>query len=280
MTVVAKIGAAAGLFLSHVQADYDAMQGNLVNYINGSTDGRLSSRTLTNHLLVAYLEPYGCWCHFDENQYNIVGTGHGTALDSWDQNCRDLQEGYNCIQIDADERGETCEPWSTKYPIAGADMAEEIIPAYCELVATDKDTKQINRCVEQTCIVETFFIKTLSRMIIPDQPAGVTSIEDISRENLHSEGFNVHTKCNAPKPSQPKPDSSSTGGGSSSSSSSSSGNGSGAKVVEQKKCCGSYPERFPYKPSARKCCQNKKTYDESTHECCENGNIMTIGAAC
>ena len=55
--------------------------------------------------------------------------------------------------------------------------------------------------------------------------------------------------------------------------------------AETKQCCGAYPERFPYKVSAKSCCSSVatnegKTYDSTTHVCCDDGSTTAIGNDC
>ena len=80
--------------------------------VRRDTDGK---RNLKDHILQEYFLPYGCWCHFDENKYNIAGKGKGTPMDAWDANCRTLSEGYECAVMDGLAEGEECAPWSVPY---------------------------------------------------------------------------------------------------------------------------------------------------------------------
>merc|ERR1712071_434045 len=71
---------------------------------------------------------YGCWCLFDDIQINQAGRGRGPPVDRWDDNCRSLQQGYECALMDADARGEPCVPWEQDYPSLGAGTHDSIVP--------------------------------------------------------------------------------------------------------------------------------------------------------
>ena len=46
-------------------------------------------------------------------------------------------------------------------------------------------------------------------------------------------------------------------------------------VKSEKSCCGSYPDRFPFKTydGARGCCNNSKTYNTDIFSCCADGSV-------
>ena len=49
---------------------------------------------------------------------------------------------------------------------------------------------------------------------------------------------------------------------------------SNKKPQGQKKCCGSYPDRFPFKTygNDRQCCVDR-TYDATVYQCCNDGSL-------
>lgn len=51
------------------------------------------------------------------------------------------------------------------------------------------------------------------------------------------------------------------------------GNCGGNGGPTEKQCCGTIPNRFPYKMSdSRKCCEGK-TYDANLYQCCQDGSV-------
>merc|ERR1712179_296376 len=90
-------------------------------------------RALAPSLFEQYFLPYGCWCNFDDQSFNVPGRGRGAPVDRWDENCRQLQEGYRCAMMDAESAGQTCNPWEESYLTLSAGMDENLIRPICEM---------------------------------------------------------------------------------------------------------------------------------------------------
>jgi len=92
-----------------------------------------------------------------------------------------------------------------------------------------------SNCSARACVVEGTFIANLLDAFI--------SGNNINNDHKHSNGFDVAVSCPVKK----------SGGGPS-----------------NKQCCGSYPDRFPYKTAGgdRKCC-GSRTYNSLTLKCCD-----------
>merc|ERR1712179_604546 len=178
-------------------------------------------RSLTNNLLDEYFMPYGCWCNFDEDMTNMPGKGRGTPKDDWDESCRQLQEGYRCAMMDAEARGELCEPWNQVYPSPGHALDQSFIRPVCEMVAS---TTQ-DQCTIDACIVETFFVDRVAHAIIPGAAVGFTNLDRIDDNYMHANGFVPEMECIK----------------------------HGRGSVE-KECCGVHPRRFPYGVVNKMCC--------------------------
>ena len=103
------------LYTAAVEAGLTQMQDTLKNIATNTT----GLRSLTNNQLASYFMPYGCWCNFDSDKHNMAGRGRGKPMDDWDASCRVLQEGYECAAMDAEARGDDCEPWAVGYPSGG-----------------------------------------------------------------------------------------------------------------------------------------------------------------
>lgn len=204
------------------------MQGNLQIALTNQTfsgpEGRSLGRRLSGHILQEYFMSYGCWCTFEDQKYNHKKKTRGQPMDEWDQNCKELKMGYECAMVDAASRGESCVPWTTEYPIAGAGMSERIISRYCEIVS-DGDL-----CKEATCIVETYFINRLAEFIIPGQPPGFLNLDYVDPRLLHENGFSPGDECIRMPGTE--------------------------KKSKEKDCCGDYPRRYPFKTMNKQCCES------------------------
>lgn len=122
------------------------------------------------------LNEYGCWCYFNDEH----GRGKSTPVDSIDEICKTLHDGYECAMRDAEDEGTTCVPWEVAYVSAvggsGQSIAEE-----CAVTNTDSN------CAARACTIEGTFVANLLDIFI-----GGASIND---GNKHSNGFNTETGC-------------------------------------------------------------------------------------
>lgn len=53
-------------------------------------------------------------------------------------------------------------------------------------------------------------------------------------------------------------------------------------ALEDRHCCGQYPNRFKYNQNSKRCCANTKVYSPLQHVCCENDStiLKDVGATC
>lgn len=58
---------------------------------------------------IEILSCYGCWCNRDQ----FFGRGMGEPRDAFDAICKFHHQAYECIEIDAEMRGEVCDPTET-----------------------------------------------------------------------------------------------------------------------------------------------------------------------
>jgi len=205
------------------------MSKNFAAALNGTT-----TRSLGGHLLEEYFFAYGCWCTFnDDHTFDGNRHGRGAPLDAWDANCRRLKEGYECAMIDAELRGEECVSWEVTYPTLGSGTATNIIESVCATVNSG------NQCAIDVCIVETHFVNAIAEFIIPGQPAGLASLDNVNADYVHdSINFDFDAQCPA-KTGMPS---------------------------NEKACCGTHPERAPYKTMNR--------------QCCPDGTLQSVGSLC
>lgn len=185
------------------------------------------------------LQNYGCYCYLD-------GTHHpakGKYQDIFDEVCRNLVRGYDCIEFDdLNEREEAesndpsldldddaCIPWLVDYTPPeegdywGYDKCEELNPN--------------DICKQRTCIVETRFAGHLLDLFYDEKT--------LNESLFHENDFYPEDTC-AVKPGR-------------------------ADVV--KDCCGNYPYRLPYrhKNNDRMCCGNS-VYNPVIDSCCESNS--------
>jgi len=206
---------------------------------------------------IANVNQYGCWCYFDD----LVGNGKGEPVDLIDAECRNLHRGYECIVADV---GESCEPWSVNYFGIEATTFEEdygSINAAC--IYANTDLTNFGDCAAAACSVETSFIQTytsITQTYNPQYPvyghSGVVSGDTSNTAGDIGTGTFNHVRNCVPPPT-------------------------GLKDESPRECCGTYPERYPYKTysNARKCCGGSVYYDE-THECCNGDEVKSRADGC
>jgi len=102
----------------------------------------------------------------------------------------------------------------------------------------------LGQCAIDSCVVEGSFVKNYFDLL--------SLSADIDPDNKHSNNFDISANC----PTQ-----------------------SGA--VSERKCCGTLPNRFPYRTlnDQRKCC-GSTTYDSDINQCCEEAGDLVIRFIC
>jgi len=203
---------------------------------------------------IGNVNQYGCWCYFD----NLVGNGKGEPMDLIDAECRNLHRGYECIVADL---GTGCVPWEQVYfGIEGTNF-EEVhggINAACIFANTVQ--APFGDCAAAACSVETSFIQlytSITQTYNPQFPVyghdGVVS--GVGAQNIGTGTFNTERNCVT--------------------------NEYGTKDETPRECCGTYPERFPYKTfgNANACCGGS-VYTVATHKCCNGDDITRNGVNC
>jgi hypothetical protein len=168
--------------------------------------------------------------------YDDVGRGKGTPVDEIDGFCKTLNEGYQCAIIDAENQGITCLPWETSY-FAGSGVGAQLRTTCFERNADDI-------CAAYACTVEGQFADNAFSFLLAT--GGGINYDEFG----HSNGFDPAHDAGCPVKV-------------------------GAKGFSaQKECCGSYPQRFPYKTldGERACCGGR-TYNTALLNCCSNGQV-------
>lgn len=176
------------------------------------------------------IDQYGCWCYFG----NDHGKGRGAAINFIDDFCKSLQRGYDCAILDTIEQtgNDSCVPWDSDYT-AGVAMGGVDDPNGIWSMCLLAQQGDIN-CNTYSCAVEGMFVIQIFNAF-----AAGRLIDESFR---HANGFDPITECEV--------------------------NHQGIQDRERK-CCGDYPRRFPYKPygGKRDCC-GSKVFDSTFNECC------------
>ena len=170
----------------------------------------------------------------------LHGKGKSHPVDQMDAFCKTLAEGYDCIQMDEEEEGSMGDD--------GPCTPWEVfyLPASIgdTVVEQCNDRNGENTCAARACIVEGNFISSLTLHFI--------SGGSVNMDYKHENGFDHVSQCV----------------------------GKAGVPADEKRCCGKYPMRFPYKPMGgeRDCC-GIKTYNTFALECCDAGTGL-VRASC
>jgi len=199
---------------------------------------------------IRLLDNYGCWCNFENN--GVRGIRKGLPVDNFDQACKTLHEGYECINMDTNFQ---CDLKNTVYKSAvgggsTSPMNLDRLQFECEKsnkAANEKDQQfaadgSSLDCKIKLCKVEGWFIQTIFKivyreMVFPNRPKYAMAFGNFGREEV----------CKLPKNPGPT----------------------------TRACCGDYPIRFPYRDTNRGCCQGK-TYNSITLQCCDDGSAKAF----
>jgi hypothetical protein len=219
-----------------------------------ANDRGFSPFIMQNLLDIQY---YGCWCYLDTDW----DTAKGPVQDGLDQECKNLVSNYRCLVLDALDRGETCDPATqdyTEYNLLGGGLD---LPAEC----VDENVNEENgQCRIDLCIADgTFSLNLFSLMF---QTGGIAASSPPYDPNVaHSNNsvanagaggtFDPAVECLT--------------------------NGLSGAGRSEKACCGSYPERFPFKTfNGDKDCCGDRTYATLGLQCCNDADVIDINAVC
>lgn len=115
------------------------------------------------------LGDYGCWCQF--NNYPIKG--HGVPLSEIDNLCKEVYEGYKCLEIDS-LQGENCDPFNIDYNTTDC-YHIKYKPAF-----------QLDDCTKNTCKIEDNFLYAIWKIFKRDYFIGRDgpNMEELKGSNL------------------------------------------------------------------------------------------------
>jgi len=256
-----------------------------------------------------YLKPYGCWCNFaEDSESNMLTYGRGEPIDEWDSLCKQLQQQYECASIDAEVRGETCNPWEVDFSLDDWQTSETAskyhfgIDPWAWTVAPVDDVMQFgvtdplwrcrvidNKCQTDVCIAEYWFLVGAWSLVLKHEPdyniasqAPELIEHHMTVNGFLEDGFDRETMCPAKNVANGQ------------------GNGNGAGRAARS-CCGNWPRRFSYKTESgsgatRECCEKNeqardfnnnfynvgtgKVFDSNILTCCADGSLGAQGSQC
>ena len=117
-----------------------------------------------NPAMLRNINPYGCWCNFD-NMPNFLG---GDPVDEIDRACKILQESYRCVQIDDENELQKCDIYTTKYipstsfySTFGA-SPEQVID---NISADCSRENGASGCAYNLCTIEGFFLTEMLSLL-------------------------------------------------------------------------------------------------------------------
>lgn len=235
------VSAFSSLFLAQsALADFAKIEQLLQNSTNLPSARQLNSNYLS-------LFDYGCWCY---NPATGFGKGRGKPLDAFDTECRKLAHNYECLIIEtvnnAENACENEEPWTTSYnldPAGYMHIFNGNIDGVLDACITGNAG---NVCATNVCKAELKFAAVT---------IAAAGMDGYSASKKHDNGFDAREegKCEAAQ----------------------------RDTTEdfERECCGSYPEKFPYKRTASRGCCNDRTFDVNNLQCCKS-SLTYVGDIC
>lgn len=182
---------------------------------------------------IEILNCYGCWC----NREQFFGRGMGEPRDAFDMICKYHHQAYECISIDAAERGEVCDP--TAVSAEGFKFKMELSFDNGRGGMNLQCDQNQSWCKQRVCEADLQYIKDFVRTAL----AGHRIRRDLlgHEDHLGADGlptgyFDHGANCPL----------------------------GGSLHTPHKYCCGAYPRRRTYKTD-----QVKDGSQDSYRECCD-----------
>ena len=228
---------------------------------------------------------YGCWCHFGDSK-----PARGPSMDEVDGFCKRWYDSKDCIRIDNEDAGTTCDT-AIQYNdvlaspgvgsgagyMADGTLAFPFDPthdysAICDANNLDSDfaDAEEGQCARDNCKVDAYFLRAIFTHM---------SFNSLNHTLSVSFGFDTDFTCrgivaNSLMPSTVAPFTTAAPVAQTTAAA----GGTTATPIPTWQCCGSYPNRFPYKTNngARGCC-GSATYATALLECCSNGSTAVQG---
>jgi hypothetical protein len=229
-----------------------------------------SDRNVMDLFTLSNIFEYGCWCHFGDDK-----PARGPTMDSVDGFCKRWYDSKDCVRIDNEDAGTTCD-LSMQYTDVLAGLSFPFDPSHdystlCDTANPDGNYADATEgaCARDNCKIDAYFLRDIFNHM---------AFNNMNQTLSVAFGFDTDFTCrgivaNALMPSTAAPFTTAapvvvtTAAGTT------------ATPIPTWQCCGSFPDRFPYKTNqgARSCC-NGATYATALLECCANGSTAVIGA--
>jgi len=229
-------------------------------------------------LTIPVINNYGCWCYGGASWPGARDiSGFGPAKDEYDDACKAHHMGFDCITLDADAEGESCQPNEEQYSLLVTPLQSGDYTLECA------DSIADHWCKRRTCMVDLRFIarhwKLESDGVEPNYQA-------YGHPGHHNNIGNFDTsQCAIPENPNKGP------GGHNG------GNNDKPVLPVQKVCCGDYPYRIWYNKNNDRginCCAYEdpavnndygfslkvgRLYNTAAATCCSSG-LVTSSNVC
>jgi len=260
-----KVVSATALLFGSAMADKWSQLGDLWNGLSQSSNVADDDRKIMELFTISSVANYGCWCRF-----NTYKPYKGTAQDTVDQACEQWHKNYDCLHVD----------YSTNTPFfrCGEDTP------YVDVITSVQDPFDVNtdfeaqcttanagdNCAIQACHVDAVFIRHVVNFLSAST-LNMTLSGWYGFDGSACRGASVAGTTAAPGVvTTAAPDVVTTDPAATT-----------ATPMPNTDCCGSYPNRYPYKLNNgnRACCVDT-TYNVNILECCPATNILNLIGTC
>jgi hypothetical protein len=257
-----KLISVASVLVGSAMADKWAQLGDLWTSLSQSDNVNDDDRKIMELFTISSVANYGCWCRF-----NMYKPYKGPAQDTVDEACEQWHKNYDCLHID----------YSTNTPHfrCGIDTPyNDVIVSISDPfdLATDYETACSNQnpgdnCATQACHVDAVFIREVV-LFLSQNTLNMTLSGWYGFDGSACRGASVAGTTAAPVAGTTMPPAVVTTDPAATT----------ATPMPALDCCGSYPDRYPYKLNNgnRACCVDT-TYNNNVLECCPNNSLMLIG---
>jgi len=200
------------------------------------------------------IQYYGCWCYLDSDW----DTAKGPVQDGLDQECKNLVSNYRCLVLDALDRGDTCDPALQDYTPYNLFAGSQDVVGECAVNGNQNGAN--SQCQIDLCIADGTF--TLNLFALMFQLGGIN-------QNTPPYDPSVTHAANTDNPGTFDPAVECL---------TNALNGAGRS---EKACCGSYPNRYPFKTfNGEKDCCGDRTFTTLALQCCFDTDVIDINDSC
>jgi hypothetical protein len=243
-------------------------QDTLAGLRSGNND---DDRNVMDLFTLSNIFEYGCWCHFGDSK-----PARGPTMDTVDGMCKRWYDSKDCIRIDNDDAGTTCDI-SMQYNDVLAAQQFPFDPSLdystlCDAANQDAafaDAEE-GACARDNCKVDAYFLREIFNHM---------AFNNLNHTLSVSFGFDTDFTCRGIVANSLMPSTAAPFTTAAPVAQTTANGGTTATPIPAWQCCGTFPSRFPYKTNngARDCC-NGATYATALLQCCANGSTAVIGA--